>query len=325
MDGGHSSAAAQAKDRNLATSSPDPGPRTSASVGCGSSCRTCPSSRQSARRCGVTKRYDHRLVTERPQILGLRVLIARYVDASQPGWVECHFHDAAGQLWKILEKVPVVTDQDISGSTELPADGIVHCVEKSRRADESGRELVAIDTELPFYIEATDGTHNFEVLAEQLQELSHVGRVKRTTDVVQIKDIEHALVSSVTVNAQFAKALDVLLAYLLSNTPGFVTDGVLLEHVETDERQIVAAGVAILIEQTVEPLRIELNFDSSRTAVDTGALYFGDVSGPPISYGTPAHNRLSRKILANPDRDFSWRHSWHRTNIGWTRDPHKVT
>jgi len=266
-------------------------------------------------------------VTEPPKIRGLRVLIARYVDASQPGWVECHFHDAAGQLRKILEKVPVVTDQDISESTELPAHGIVHCVENGRRTDESGRELVAIDTELPFYIEATDGTHNFEVPADQLQE-SQLGRVKRTTDVARVKDIEHALVSSVTADARFAEALDMLLAYLLSEISGFtrrVTDGVVLEHVETNEGQIVAAGIAILIEQTVEPVRIELHFDSSRTAVATGALCFGDDSGPPIGHGSPAHNQLSRKILANPDRDFSWRHSWHRTNVGWSRDPDIAT
>ena len=265
-------------------------------------------------------------MTEPPKIRGLSVLIARYVDASQPGWVECHFHDAAGQLWKILEKVPVVTDQEISESTELPTHGIVHCVENSRHTHESGRQLVAIDTELPFYIEATDGTHNFEVLADQLQELSQLGRVTRRTNPAQVKDIEHALVTSVVPHAQFAAAIDMLLAYLLSETPGVahrVTDGVLVEHIETNERQIVATGIAILIEQTVEPLRIELTLDSSRTVVDAGAFYLGDKSGSPIGYGSPAHNRLSRKILANPDSEFAWRYSWHRTNIGWARDVDK--
>jgi hypothetical protein len=256
------------------------------------------------------------------------VLIARYVDVSQPGWVECQFHDAAGQLWKIVEKVPVVTDQDVSESTELPTQGIVHCVEMSRRTDESGRQLVAIDTELPFAIEATDGTHNFEVLPEQLQELSQLGRVKRTTKQARVKDIEQTLITAAIPHTQFAAALDMLLAYLFSDTPGVanrVTDGVLLEHVEANERQIAATGIAILIEQTVEPLRIELNFDSSRTVVDTGALYFGDDSGPPIGYGSPAHSKLSRKILANPDRHFAWRHSWHRTNLGWARDVNQAT
>lgn len=109
------------------------------------------------------------------------MLLARYVDATQPGWVECQFHDAAGQLWKIVEKVPVVTDQDIGESTELPTHGIVHCVGTGRRTDENGRQLVAIDTELPFDIEATDGTHNFEVLPDQLEELIHLGHVNRTT------------------------------------------------------------------------------------------------------------------------------------------------
>ena len=251
------------------------------------------------------------------------MLVARYVDATQPGWVECQFHDAAGQLWKIVEKVPVVTDQEISESTDLPAHGIVHCVETGRRTDENGRQLVAIDTELPFDIEATDGTHHFEVLSEQLDELSQLGRVKRTTKPVQVKDIEQALITAAISHTQFAAALDTLLAFLLSETPGVanrVTDGVLLEQIGTNERKVVATGIAILIEQTVEPLRIELNLDTLRTVVDTGALYFGYESGAPIAYGSSEHHKLSRTILANPNREFAWRHSWHRTNLGWARD-----
>lgn len=269
-------------------------------------------------------------MTEPPKAVALSVLIARYVDASQPGWVECHFHDAAGQLWKIVEKVPVVTGQEFSESTELPTTGSVDCVEISRRTDQSGLELVVIDTELPFGIEATDGTHIFEVLPDQLQELSRLDGVKRTTKPDQVEEIEQALITAAIPHSEFAAAIDMLLTHLLSQTRGVgsrATDGVLLEHFETNERHIAATGIAILIDQTVEPLRIELNLDSSRTAVDTGALYFGEDSGPVVGYGSPAHSNLTRKILANPDRDFGWRHSWHRTKLGWARDleqPHNL-
>lgn len=138
-----------------------------------------------------------------------------------------------------------------------------------------------------------------------------------------MKDIEQVLITARTPHTQLAVAVDMLLTWLFSETPGVanrVTDGVLLEHVETKDRRIVATGVAILIEQTVEPLRIELNLDLSRTMVVSGSLHFGDDSGPSVGYGSPGHSKLSRKILANPDRRFAWRHSWHRTSLGWALD-----
>jgi hypothetical protein len=258
---------------------------------------------------------------------GLRVRIARFVDPHQPGWVECHFVDGAGRLWKIIEKVPVVSDDDISESTPLPVPGIVHCVEISRRTDEGGRELVTIDTELPFDIEATDGTHHFEVPAGQIQEVKQFGRVTLAADAITVGDIEHALATSVAADAKFAESLDMLLGRLLAEIPELssrVTDGVLLEHVETSERRIAAAGIAILIEQTVEPFRIELDFDAARSCVEAGALFYGDRSAAPIGYGSPAHHKLSRNLAGDPKRNFSWKYSWTRTSVGWDRDPDHV-
>ncbi len=116
-------------------------------------------------------------MTGTPTVRELRVLITQYVDDSQPGWVECEFFDAAGQRWKIVEKVPIVTDQEISPTSELPRVTGLRCVEVGRRIDESGRELVTVNTEHPDGVEAVDGTNQFEVLANQIESV----RIEPTT------------------------------------------------------------------------------------------------------------------------------------------------
>lgn len=85
--------------------------------------------------------------------------------------------------------------------------------------------------------------------------------------------------------------------------------------------EIVASGIAILVDdQSVHPLRIELRFDPDEERVVDGALDFGDDSRPSTIYGTSAHGKLVREILASPRRDFRWTHSWHRTDEGWERN-----
>ncbi len=51
---------------------------------------------------------------------GVRVEIVRFVDDSQPGWVECRLVDARGQEWLFVEKVPIVTSSDLTALTPYP-------------------------------------------------------------------------------------------------------------------------------------------------------------------------------------------------------------
>jgi hypothetical protein len=44
---------------------------------------------------------------------GLKVTIARFVDEHQPGFVECTFADASGVTHSIIEKVPVISAEDL--------------------------------------------------------------------------------------------------------------------------------------------------------------------------------------------------------------------
>jgi hypothetical protein len=95
----------------------------------------------------------------------LVVKIVRYVDDSQPGWVECEFADAAGHRHSIIEKVPIVTAEDLDAGSEYPKPGGVRCEILKRYHNEKGQELVCITTDRPLSIESTEGASEFTVHA----------------------------------------------------------------------------------------------------------------------------------------------------------------
>lgn len=109
-------------------------------------------------------------------MLGVVIEIRRYVDDAQPGWVECGLTDAAGQSWLFIEKVPIVTTEDLDADSRYPRPGIIACQLVERRR-EDGREVAVIDTELPWHVEATTGETRFVVSSEQLVELIGTGLV----------------------------------------------------------------------------------------------------------------------------------------------------
>jgi hypothetical protein len=98
----------------------------------------------------------------------VKVVITRYVDDSQPGWVECRLVDAADREWLFVEKVPIVTAVNLGEDTVFPCPGVIACEIVSRRRGPRGHELVMINTESPWGIESTSGCASFEVEAEQL-------------------------------------------------------------------------------------------------------------------------------------------------------------
>ena len=101
---------------------------------------------------------------------GVKVEIQRYVDDHQPGWVECGLTDVHGRGWLFVEKVPVVSLEDLDAESNYPRPGLIACQVLERRAGADGREVVVIDTELPWHVAATTAQTRFEVRPEQLEE-----------------------------------------------------------------------------------------------------------------------------------------------------------
>jgi hypothetical protein len=101
----------------------------------------------------------------------VRVEIRQYVDDAQPGWVECRLIDAHGRGWSFVEKVPVVTAENLDAGSTYPRQGVVACRVLERRVEADEREIVVIDTEQPWGVEATTGETRFLVRPQQLVDL----------------------------------------------------------------------------------------------------------------------------------------------------------
>ncbi len=101
-------------------------------------------------------------------MLYVKVLLNRIVDESQPGWVECSLIDAEGEEWLFVEKVPVVSNQELDANSDFPQQGYIACTFLGERAGNDGSHIVQISTEEPSGIQATTGQYQFEVHAGQL-------------------------------------------------------------------------------------------------------------------------------------------------------------
>jgi hypothetical protein len=82
-------------------------------------------------------------------MLGVRVRISRYIDAAQPGWVECRLVDALEYEHVFVEKVPVVTKAHLDAASSFPEAGYIACIVVDRNERDDGRQFVHIDTQTP--------------------------------------------------------------------------------------------------------------------------------------------------------------------------------
>ena len=98
----------------------------------------------------------------------LDVEIIRFVDANQPGSVECSITDVHGAKHLFIEKAPVVTVESLSESSSYPRRGTIQCVLLRQWRDLAGRDIASVDIGKPWGIETIDGQTKFEVLNSQL-------------------------------------------------------------------------------------------------------------------------------------------------------------
>jgi hypothetical protein len=59
----------------------------------------------------------------------LRVQIVRFIEAYQPGIVECQFRDAEGQVHSIIGKLPYFTEANLWFDSDYPQPGEVDCTD----------------------------------------------------------------------------------------------------------------------------------------------------------------------------------------------------
>ena len=141
--------------------------------------------------------------------------------------------------------------------------------------------------------------------------------------MLRIEDIECMLVNALVVGARCDGPVEALLGHLLARQPGSLaraTDGVALGHELVSRRQLVASGVALMSDRTVEPLRVELTLDDGRLRLTAGRLYFGEVN-QNVAIGSRAHEELRDRLLVEPDAEFAWKVRFRRSDDTWHHDP----
>jgi len=98
----------------------------------------------------------------------MSVQIERYVDDAFPGLVACMLSDADGCRHEFIEKVPVVSSNDLRADSSYPQPGYIACVVEHEWMDTAGRKLLRINTQAPWDIASVSGVTVFNVLEVQL-------------------------------------------------------------------------------------------------------------------------------------------------------------
>jgi hypothetical protein len=106
------------------------------------------------------------------RVYAVSVQITGCVDDHSPGVVSCELCDAHKRIWRFVEKVPVVSLANLTARSAYPQAGEIRCRVLSRSVDEGGRAITRIDTASPDGVESTDGNTIFEVLSDQVVEVS---------------------------------------------------------------------------------------------------------------------------------------------------------
>ena len=74
----------------------------------------------------------------------LRVDIIGFVDESFPGFIRCAFEDANGNRHTFIEKIPVVTSEDLWSDSVYPQQGVVPCEKVETLDGGSGLACITI-------------------------------------------------------------------------------------------------------------------------------------------------------------------------------------
>jgi|GEM_PF-793483 len=85
----------------------------------------------------------------------------RFVDAAQPGWIECVLIDISGRAHTFVDKVPVITTEAFDERTAYPQPVALDCEIMDRYALPDGRMVIAINTSTPWGLESTEGRTHF--------------------------------------------------------------------------------------------------------------------------------------------------------------------
>jgi lactoylglutathione lyase len=98
-----------------------------------------------------------------------KINILRFIDDSQPGWVECNFKDAFDKEHIIREKTAVISSEYLDRNSEYPKQGLVACEIVKESKGNNGRIIYTV--RCISGVESIEGLTEFDLFSEQLTEL----------------------------------------------------------------------------------------------------------------------------------------------------------
>jgi hypothetical protein len=101
-------------------------------------------------------------------MLRVAVQIVRFVDESQPGFVECELKDAHGRTSTFVARMPFVTLENLDWESAYPQAGEMECDEIASRRDGQGREVVTVEILAAPNVDSFLQEMTFEVFAQSL-------------------------------------------------------------------------------------------------------------------------------------------------------------
>ena len=84
---------------------------------------------------------------------------------------KCRFHDYFGKGWIIIEKVPVVSKDDINENSRMPATVYIGGTVKKELSGKEGSKYLLFSTKKPWDIESVDCVSEFFLRNDQLIEI----------------------------------------------------------------------------------------------------------------------------------------------------------
>ena len=101
----------------------------------------------------------------------IKVLITKFVDNSQPGWVECEFLDKKKKKHIFQDKVPIITTEYLDEESIYPKKGFLGCeILEELVFDE--KKALKVTTEKPWDIETYEGFNEFYVFPNQIIDIN---------------------------------------------------------------------------------------------------------------------------------------------------------
>ena len=97
----------------------------------------------------------------------IKIMITRFVDFHQPDIIEFSFTDYKNQIHKFIDKIPIITNQELDENSEYPIEECI-LIDILNKEDENEEVLYSFRFKESYGLESTNGESIFKIGKEQI-------------------------------------------------------------------------------------------------------------------------------------------------------------